>query len=193
MTLSNPIVHARSMVCGLQGVLNGIPRSALHFSTMYFQYCNIPDWWASFIVSSSWLAAMVIAPVIGCVGDHVYSKYPHHGRQSLAQVCIVARCVLMSVMLTCVPRKADSLWTFLALAILIGFLAGWPGVGVNRPILAEIVWPEHRATAFALVRITVPVALASRKSKAQWDISASWPKRALVCKVSSGVPGYLCS
>ncbi|KAL8448404.1 hypothetical protein Emag_003955 [Eimeria magna] len=32
-----------------------------------------------------------------------------------------------------------------------GLLAGWPGVGVNRPILTEIVKPEHRATTFALV------------------------------------------
>ncbi|CDJ61152.1 hypothetical protein, conserved [Eimeria maxima] len=78
----------------IMGVLNGIPRSAIHFSTMYFQYCNIPDWWAS---------------------------------------------------------VATSVWIFVLLAILIGFLAGWPGVGVNRPILTEIVNPEHRATTFALV------------------------------------------
>lgn len=135
----------------LMGILNGVPRSALHFSTMYFQYCSIPDWWASFIVSSSWIAAMVVAPVIGCVGDYIHSKYPYHGRQFLAQVCIVARCVLMAVMLAFVPREADSLWIFLVLAILIGFLAGWPGVGVNRPILTEIVKPQHRATTFALV------------------------------------------
>ncbi|XP_026190905.1 uncharacterized protein LOC34622251 [Cyclospora cayetanensis] len=135
----------------IMGILNGIPRSAIHFSTMYFQYCNIPDWWASFIVSSSWIAAMIVAPVIGLTGDFIHSRHPHHGRQCLAQVCIVARCVLMTVMLTCVPRESESLWIFLVLAILIGFLAGWPGVGVNRPILTEIVHPDHRATTFALV------------------------------------------
>lgn len=141
----------RSFFCA-QGILNGVPRSAIHFSTMYFQYCGIADWWASFIVSSSWIAAMVVAPMIGCAGDYVHSKYPHHGRQCLAQVCIAARCILMTVMLTCVPRVPDSLWTFVFLAVLIGFLAGWPGVGVNRPILTEIVQPEHRATTFAMVR-----------------------------------------
>ncbi|KAL8444981.1 hypothetical protein Emed_005950 [Eimeria media] len=135
----------------LMGILNGIPRSALHFSTMYFQYCNLPGWWASFIVSSSWIAAMVVAPFIGCAGDYVHSKYPNHGRQCLAQVCIVLRCVLMTIMLICVPRQPESLWIFCILAILVGFLAGWPGVGVNRPILTEIVKPEHRATTFALV------------------------------------------
>ncbi|CDI84295.1 Os09g0371300 protein, related [Eimeria praecox] len=135
----------------IMGVLNGVPRSAIHFSTMYFQYCGIPDWWASFIVSSSWIAAMVVAPVIGYTGDIVHSRYPNHGRQCLAQVCIVARCILMTVMLTCVPREAQSVLIFVLLAILIGFLAGWPGVGVNRPILTEIVNPEHRATTFALV------------------------------------------
>ncbi|CDJ66536.1 hypothetical protein, conserved [Eimeria necatrix] len=135
----------------LMGILNGIPRSAIHFSTMYFQYCSIPDWWASFIVSSSWIAAMVVAPVIGCTGDFIHSRYPYHGRQCLAQICIVARCLLMTIMLTCVPREASSLGTFVILAVLMGFLAGWPGVGVNRPILTEIVYPEHRATTFALV------------------------------------------
>ncbi|KAL8435401.1 hypothetical protein ACSSS7_002533 [Eimeria intestinalis] len=94
---------------------------------------------------------MVIAPFIGCAGDYVHSKYPNHGRQCLAQVCIFLRCVLMTVMLTCVPRQPESLWTFFILAILVGLLAGWPGVGVNRPILTEIVKPEHRATTFALV------------------------------------------
>ncbi|KAL8270167.1 hypothetical protein Esti_005894 [Eimeria stiedai] len=135
----------------LMGILNGIPRSALHFSTMYFQYCNLPGWWASFIVSSSWIAAMVVAPFIGCAGDYVHSKYPNHGRQCLAQVCIILRCALMTVMLICVPRQTESLWSFFVLAILLGFLAGWPGVGVNRPILTEIVKPEHRATTFAMV------------------------------------------
>lgn len=95
---------------------------------------------------------MVVAPVIGYTGDIVHSRYPNHGRQCLAQVCIVARCILMTVMLTCVPREAQSVLIFVLLAILIGFLAGWPGVGVNRPILTEIVNPEHRATTFALVR-----------------------------------------
>lgn len=95
---------------------------------------------------------MVVAPVIGYTGDIVHSRFPNHGRQCLAQVCIVARCVLMTVMLACVPREAKSLWIFVVMAILIGFLAGWPGVGVNRPILTEIVNPEHRATTFAMVR-----------------------------------------
>ena len=135
-----------------QGILNGVPRSAIHFSTMYFQYCAIPDWWASFIVSSSWIAAMVVAPVVGRATDYVHSRYPYHGRQFLAQVCIIARCILMTIMLTCVPREARSLWIFVGLGILIGLLAGWPGVGVNRPILTEIVQPEHRATTFAMVR-----------------------------------------
>ncbi|KAL8427835.1 hypothetical protein Efla_005801 [Eimeria flavescens] len=145
----------------LMGILNGVPRSAIHFSTMYFQYCNIPDWWASFIVSSSWIAAMVVAPIIGCAGDYVHSKYPNHGRQCLAQVCILLRCILMTMMLTLVPRQPHSLWIFLVLAIIIGLLAGWPGVGVNRPILTEIVKPEHRATTFALVSCLEGVGAAS--------------------------------
>ena len=145
------LLHFKFHRCCSQGIVNGIPRSAIHFSTMYFQYCSIPDWWASFIVSSSWIAAMVVAPVIGYTGDYIHSRYPHHGRQCLAQVCIIARCILMTAMLTCEPREAQSLWIFVVLAVLIGFLAGWPGVGVNRPILTEIVHPEHRATTFALV------------------------------------------
>lgn len=134
-----------------QGILNGIPRSALNFSTMYFQYCGIADWWASFIVSCSWIAAMFVAPVVGCIGDFVHEKYPRHGRQCLAQVSIALRSILMTIMLLCIPRSPHFLWAFVITATLIGFLAGWPGVGVNRPIMTEIVKPEHRATIFAMV------------------------------------------
>ncbi|PHJ22309.1 major facilitator family protein [Cystoisospora suis] len=135
----------------LVGILNGVPRSALNFSTMWFQYCGISDWWSSFIVSASWVSAMFVAPFVGCLGDYVSRLSPDHGRPFLAQASLLLRSALMAVMLVCIPLKASSFWAFLTLAILIGFLAGWPGVGVNRPILSEVVKPQHRATVFALV------------------------------------------
>ncbi|PFH33628.1 transporter, major facilitator family protein [Besnoitia besnoiti] len=135
----------------LVGILNGIPRSALNFCTMWFQYCGLTDWWSSFIVSASWMAAMFVAPFVGCMGDYASRLSPDHGRPLVAQVSLLLRSGLMAVMLTCVPLRASSFWIFLVLAVLIGFLAGWPGVGVNRPILSEIVKPQHRATVFALV------------------------------------------
>ncbi|EPR58840.1 transporter, major facilitator family protein [Toxoplasma gondii GT1] len=135
----------------LVGILNGIPRSALNFCTMWFQYCGITDWWSSFIVSASWIAAMFVAPFVGCLGDYASRLSRDHGRPLVAQISLILRSGLMAILLTCIPLQPSSFWIFLVLSVLIGFLAGWPGVGVNRPILSEIVKPQHRATVFALV------------------------------------------
>ncbi|CBZ56072.1 putative membrane transporter PFB0275w [Neospora caninum Liverpool] len=134
----------------LLGVLNGMPRSALNFIVMFFQYCGLADWQASFTVSASWLAAMFVAPFVGRLGDSVHRLYPNKGRPVLAQLAILTRALLMFLVLACVPKRGSSFPLFLALSTLIGFMAGWPGVGVNRPILTEIVLPRHRATVFSL-------------------------------------------
>ncbi|EPT25050.1 transporter, major facilitator family protein [Toxoplasma gondii ME49] len=134
----------------LLGVLNGMPRSALNFIVMFFQYCGLADWQASFTVSASWIAAMLVAPVVGRLGDKVHRLYPNKGRPVLAQLAILTRALLMFLVLSVVPKRASSFPLFLGLSTLIGFMAGWPGVGVNRPVLTEIVLPRHRATVFSL-------------------------------------------
>ncbi|KEP65689.1 UNVERIFIED_CONTAM: transporter, major facilitator family protein [Hammondia hammondi] len=134
----------------LLGVLNGMPRSALNFIVMFFQYCGLADWQASFTVSASWIAAMLVAPVVGRLGDKVHRLYPNKGRPVLAQLAILTRALLMFLVLSAVPKRASSFPLYLGLSTLIGFMAGWPGVGVNRPVLTEIVLPRHRATVFSL-------------------------------------------
>lgn len=119
---------------------------------MFFQYAGLSDWEASFTVSASWLAAMLVAPFVGCLGDAVHRRYPNKGRPVIAQSAILVRSLLMFSILYCVPKKRESFLLFLLLSSLIGLMAGWPGVGVNRPILTEIVLPKHRATVFSLVR-----------------------------------------
>ncbi|PHJ20423.1 major facilitator family protein [Cystoisospora suis] len=127
-----------------------MPRSALNFIVMFFQYAGLSDWEASFTVSASWLAAMLVAPFVGCLGDAVHRRYPNKGRPVMAQSAILIRSFLMFVILSCIPKKRESFLLFLFVSSLIGLMAGWPGVGVNRPILTEIVLPKHRATVFSL-------------------------------------------
>ncbi|PFH38126.1 transporter, major facilitator family protein [Besnoitia besnoiti] len=134
----------------LLGVINGMPRTALNFIVMFFQYCGLADWQASLTVSASWLAAMFVAPFVGRFGDAVHRRYPNKGRPVLAQTAILVRALLMFLILSCVPKRSGSFPVFFLLSVLVGLMAGWPGVGVNRPILTEIVLPKHRATVFSL-------------------------------------------
>eukprot|EP00918_Siedleckia_nematoides_P019065 GHVU01040649.1.p1 GENE.GHVU01040649.1~~GHVU01040649.1.p1 ORF type:complete len:389 (+),score=15.35 GHVU01040649.1:53-1168(+) len=134
-----------------QGTLAGIPKSALSFITMWFQYCGLSNFAASFMTMASWIAAMAIAPCVGHVGDFFYRRSPQHGRTLMAQIAILTRTTLMTIVLLVIPKRADSFPWYLTLATLIGFMAGWPGVGANRPILTEIVEPEYRATVYSMV------------------------------------------
>ncbi|OEH79652.1 hypothetical protein cyc_06999 [Cyclospora cayetanensis] len=103
---------------------------------------------------------MCIAPFVGRATDWVHSRFPRQGRAAVAQLAILLRCLLMTIMLRSIDRVPSSLWSFLSVSCLIGLLAGWPGVGVNRPVLAEIVADAHRATVFSLVSTTEAVGAA---------------------------------
>ena len=128
-----------------------MPRSALGFITMWLQTCGLGNASASFVVSVSFFTSLFASLLSGVVTDAIHKKYPVRGRPVVAQTAILLRCVLLFIMLRCIGRSPQSFYHFLTLSAAIGLLAGWPGIGVNRPILTEIVNPNHRATVFSLV------------------------------------------
>ena len=128
-----------------------MPRSALGFMPMWLQYCGQGTMGSSSIVSASLVTAMLISPFVGRMTDLIHRFHPQKGRALVAQIAIILRCILMYIMLRCIDRSPRSFISFLFVSSCIGLLAGWPGVGVNRPILTEIVLPNHRATVFSLV------------------------------------------
>eukprot|EP00920_Eleutheroschizon_duboscqi_P034763 GHVT01083329.1.p1 GENE.GHVT01083329.1~~GHVT01083329.1.p1 ORF type:complete len:616 (+),score=136.42 GHVT01083329.1:641-2488(+) len=133
------------------GVLNGIPRSALSFSVMWLECCGLSSMQASSAIAASWMTAMFVAPFVGRLGDLTYAWSPNHGRQFLAQASIFLRALFMTILLVVIPKNAQAVTFYFATCIAIGALAGWPGVGVNRPILTEIVLPHHRGFVFSMV------------------------------------------
>eukprot|EP00923_Selenidium_pygospionis_P032235 GHVN01056913.1.p1 GENE.GHVN01056913.1~~GHVN01056913.1.p1 ORF type:complete len:680 (-),score=50.32 GHVN01056913.1:1158-3197(-) len=145
------ITNKSLVVMIFQGIFNGIPRSALSFSTLFFQYCGVDNLRSSIILSSSWAAAVAVSPLVGLIADGFHKLSPNHGRTYMAQCSVVIRIIAMTLMLTVVPQKPESFIIFLGFAIVIGLLAGWPGVGANRPLLAEVSRMEHRAGVYALV------------------------------------------
>ena len=60
------------------------------------------------------------------------------------------RVPLLVVAYVVIPKEESSFGVFLLLALLVG-LSSMAGVAVNRPILADVVRPNHKATVFALV------------------------------------------
>lgn len=134
----------------VMGIVNGIPRHSLNFTMMWLQYCGLNPLLATTVYSSSWISAILISPLVGKTSDYIESIYPWIGRQALAQTAILLRIVFMIILLKYIPWGSHYFIYYLFISILIGFMAGWPGVGASRPILCQIVLPHHRATLFAI-------------------------------------------
>lgn len=134
----------------VMGIVNGIPRYSLNFTMMWLQYCGLSPLLATIVYSASWISAILVSPFVGKASDYIESIYPWIGRQALAQAAILLRIVFMVVLLRYIPWGSGFFLYYLVVSVLIGFMAGWPGVGASRPILCQIVLPHHRATLFAI-------------------------------------------
>ncbi|KAH8581897.1 major facilitator superfamily transporter [Cryptosporidium sp. chipmunk genotype I] len=134
----------------VMGIVNGIPRHSLNFTMMWLQYCGLSPLLATTVYSSSWISAILISPFVGKASDYIESIHPWIGRQALAQTAILLRIIFMVILLRYIPWGSHFFLHYLFVSILIGFMAGWPGVGASRPILCQIVMPHHRATLFAI-------------------------------------------
>lgn len=134
----------------VMGIVNGIPRYSLNFTMMWLQYCGLSPLLATTVYSASWISAILVSPFVGRASDYIESIYPWIGRQVLAQAAILLRIVFMIVLLRYIPWGSDFFLYYLVVSVMIGFMAGWPGVGASRPILCQIVLPHHRATLFAI-------------------------------------------
>ncbi|KAH8740179.1 hypothetical protein FG386_001840 [Cryptosporidium ryanae] len=145
----------------LMGIVNGIPRHSLNFTMMWLQYCGLSPLLSTIVYSSSWISAILISPFVGKASDYVESLYPSVGRQVLAQSAIFLRIIFMLIFLRYIPWGSNYFLSYLIVSVLIGFMAGWPGVGAARPILCQIVEPHHRATLFAIFSLFETIGSAS--------------------------------
>lgn len=70
------------------------------------------------------------------------------------QFAMAVRVPLLVIAYVVVPKEETSFTIFMFLALFVG-LSSMAGVAVNRPILADVVRPNHKATVFALVSTEV--------------------------------------
>ncbi len=84
----------------------------------------------------------------GYLGDWAEQKNPKYGRTIIGQISVT-----FGIPLTIILIKATNDWSvaqLTAYCFLIGLLIGWPGKGAKEPMMAAVVPPELRATAFAM-------------------------------------------
>jgi len=86
----------------------------------------------------------------GMIGDRLSRCSPHHGRPLTAQISVMAGIPVAYLTFMVDPPEGDAgFYYYLGLVVFLGLTASWCGVGVNLPILTEIVKPEGRATILA--------------------------------------------
>jgi len=125
----------------VQGCFGSVPWSALAFLIMFFQYVGMSDAEAAALYAICSLALTFGLAIGGLVGDRltVWSRF--HGRPLTAQISVMSGIPLIAVLFLAIPRESDNLFWYALILTLFGLTASWCGVGVNRPILTEIV-PE---------------------------------------------------
>lgn len=63
---------------------------------------------------------------------------------------MAVRVPLLVIAYVVVPKNREYFGVFFILALVMG-LSSMAGVAVNRPILADVVRPDHKATVFSIV------------------------------------------
>ncbi|PFH34787.1 transporter, major facilitator family protein [Besnoitia besnoiti] len=132
-----------------EGLLGTVPWSAFSFNTMYFQYCAMSDLEAAVLTGSLLIGAAAGGVMGGLLGDHLFHWSRGHGRPLVGQVAMLCRIPLLVLAYVVVPKEEDYFYAYFIIALLVGFTS-MSGVAVNRPILSDVVRPDHKGTVFAI-------------------------------------------
>eukprot|EP00446_Apocalathium_sp_SHHI-4_P030124 CAMPEP_0177237486 /NCGR_PEP_ID=MMETSP0367-20130122/46020_1 /TAXON_ID=447022 ORGANISM="Scrippsiella hangoei-like, Strain SHHI-4" /NCGR_SAMPLE_ID=MMETSP0367 /ASSEMBLY_ACC=CAM_ASM_000362 /LENGTH=540 /DNA_ID=CAMNT_0018688479 /DNA_START=23 /DNA_END=1645 /DNA_ORIENTATION=+ len=133
----------------LQGCFGCVPWNALGYKTLFFQLGGIKDWQASIIDVASQIAGSMGGMIGGIVGDSLSRCSRFHGRPITAQISVLAGIPVAWFIFMTSPPESSAFTYYLLLMIVLGLTATWCGVGVNLPILSEIVKSDRRATIMA--------------------------------------------
>lgn len=133
----------------LQGCFGSVPWNALGYSTLFFQISGIKDFQASIIQVFQQIAGSLGALLGGVVSDRLTRWSRMHGRPITAQISVLAGIPVAWFIFMQAPPESGAFYYYLALMITLGLTATWCGIGVNLPILSELVKPGNRATIMA--------------------------------------------
>jgi len=132
----------------LQGCFGSVPWNALGYKTLFFQLGGVTDAQAALIDVFSQIAGSLGNLLGGVVGDSMSKCSKNHGRPITAQISVLAGIPVAWFLFMAQPP--DGAFAYYAiLMIVLGLTATWCAVGVNLPILAEIVKDDRRATIMA--------------------------------------------
>lgn len=134
-----------------QGWFGGIPWSAMNYTTLFYQVGGISDGSAAILSAVGMVTGAVGGCLGGQIGDCMSRAMPNHGRPLTAQISVMAGIPIAYLTFMVDPPSSESgaFIYYLSLVIFLGLTASWCGVGVNLPILTEIVRPEGRSTILA--------------------------------------------
>ena len=101
------------------------------------------------IVFGIMLVGTAISNVMGgIIGDWAEQKSPKYGRAFIGQMSVIFGIPLTIILLT--RTENWSIPALTAFSFFIGLLISWPGKGSKEPMMAAVVPPELRSTAFAM-------------------------------------------
>jgi MFS family permease len=110
---------------------------------------GIKDGLAGTLQACSFIAGAFGNLLGGKIGDSFARRWPNHGRAFTAQISVIAG-IPIAALIFMVPAPQG--WAFpwyLFLVVSLGLLASWCAVGVNWPILTQIVAPDNRGAVMA--------------------------------------------
>ncbi|CEM04668.1 unnamed protein product [Vitrella brassicaformis CCMP3155] len=134
-----------------QGLFGYIPLNAFAFCTMWYQYVGFSDAAAALLTALLLFGGAIGGLIGGVLGDKASVMSRYHGRPCVGQFSSLAGIPLVWLLLQRTPRDTDHFFVSAVLMFLSGTVATWGSVAVNRPVLAEIVPAQKRATLFAIM------------------------------------------
>ena len=136
-----------SFICLVaQGLFGAIPWNAFTYSTFYFQVNGLSDASAAALATMFQLSCAFGNVIGGFVGDFMAHRCENHGRPFTANISVSSGIPCAFFIFTTPHRSFGYYATFL---VLMGLSSTWCAVGVNWPILSEIVDPESRSGIMA--------------------------------------------
>jgi len=132
-----------------QGCIGLVPWKVLNYQTLFFQVAGIGDFLAGTLQASNFIASAFGNLLGGWIGDSLARRWPSHGRPFTAQISVFAG-IPIAALIFMVPAPQG--WAFpwyLFLVVSLGLLASWCAVGVNWPILTQIVTADNRGAVMA--------------------------------------------
>lgn len=131
-----------------QGIFGATPWHAMSFLTMYFQLAGVADARAALLISVGIFGGVFGNLLGGVAGDYLELRFPGYGRPLTAQLSVCFSILAPIIIFESTPSGANFPVYLFALLVL-HLLGSWCAVGVNRPILADLVAPEDRSSITA--------------------------------------------